>query len=142
MRTIISWIVPHSMLLSFKTICSCCSNRHLWQSLTQNSRLLSLHESHHWWMSSPALDKRNLLQPSLPLLGKVKTAVKGCDFHRSSAGFPNTSSCDFGMQQTLLTKGHLQTQCKLLKHISAYCILFQPIKAYSILFQHIPDYSS
>ena len=75
-----------SVLLSVKRICRCCSNRHLGKSLNQNSKS-PLNESHPCWMSWPALDKGNLLQPSWPLLGNVKTAGQSCDLHGSWAVF-------------------------------------------------------
>jgi hypothetical protein len=45
---------------------------------------------------------------SQPLLGKVKTAGQGCDFHGSFAAIPGTPSCVFFMQHILLTNGLLQ----------------------------------
>ena len=54
------------------------------------------------------MDKGNLLQPSWPLLGKVKTAGQGCDLDGSCTDIPCTSSCVFVMRHILLNKGHLQ----------------------------------
>ena len=100
-----------TVLLSVKRICRCCSDRHLGQSFTWNSRSSQgpLHESHPCWMSSPALDTGNLLSHPRPLLGKVKTAGQGCDRHGSCAGIPPTSRGVFVKRHILLTKGLLQS---------------------------------
>ena len=43
-----------------------------------------------------------------PLLGKVKTAGRGCDFHGSFAAILGTPSCVLVMPHIILTKGLLQ----------------------------------
>ena len=96
-----------TVLLSVERICRFCNDRHLGQSVTPNFRS-SMHESHPFWMSWPPLDKGNLLQPSWPQLGKVKTAGQGCDFNGSCTEILCTSSCVFVMRHILLTKGILQ----------------------------------